>query len=161
MDSGFQEDSKIQQIAEAYSLDAVDFAKNAFGIELNWSDESVQHIEAILSRLHSELPQSSPPEEKIFQFAKMLGSYVGEVFRKNHGATWGIVLVGGEKFPGLQTKQSGTQFWPWGRAQKRIKNGPEDNIWHYYRALLRRDGSDATLGNTVAPKKPWWKFGRA
>jgi len=41
----FTPDSKIQQIAEAFSLDACDFLRDHFSITLDWSDASVQHIE--------------------------------------------------------------------------------------------------------------------
>src|SRR5262245_61287723 len=115
MSDGFKPDSRIQQIAEAYSLDAIDFASSAFRLKLDGSDASVQHIETIATALHNQLAKADPPEEKILQFAKMLGSYIGEVFRKNHGATWGIVVLNGQEYPGLESTNSGTRLWPWGR----------------------------------------------
>jgi hypothetical protein len=36
------------------------------------------------------------------QFAKMFGCYIGEVYRENHGATWGLVEMDGQRFPGLK-----------------------------------------------------------
>ena len=42
-------------------------------------------------------------------FAKGFGSYVGEVFRRNHGGEWGMVTLGDHRFPGLRTT-SGTNF---------------------------------------------------
>ena len=87
MSKGFTEDPKIQQIAEAYSLDAVDFANDNFQIKLDWSDKSVSQIESILEIFHDQLASADPSEEQIFQFAKIFGSYVGEVYRRNHGAT--------------------------------------------------------------------------
>ena len=70
-------------------------------------------------------------------YAKAYGSYVGEVYRRNHGAEWGIVNLGGQKFPGLRTK-FGTNFWPWGRALNRITQGVENNIADYYKVLLEK-----------------------
>src|SRR5262249_50740703 len=46
--TNFTPDPKIQQIAEAYALDARDFAERAFHITLDWSDASVQQVEVIL-----------------------------------------------------------------------------------------------------------------
>ena len=66
----------------------------------------------------------------------MLGSYIREVFRRNYGAEWGWVTVQGNRFPGMQRKPD-SLFWPWGKALNRIVNGPEDNLWHYYRVLLK------------------------
>jgi hypothetical protein len=131
----FEEDAKIQQIAEAYALDAIDFAKNSFSITLDWSDGSVAHIEDILVEMYKQKAKAKPTEEAIWTFSKMLGSYVGEVYRRNHGAAWGLVVMGDEKMPGLQSK-SCKLFWPWGKVSNRLTNGPEDNVWHYYQALL-------------------------
>jgi hypothetical protein len=139
-DEGFAVDDKIREIAEAYALDAVDFARDNFGLRLDWTDAGVEHVEAMLTRLHNEMSSARPSEDQIFTFAKMLGSYVGEVFRRNHGARWGMVTFGGDEFPGMQADRTGALFWPWGRVQNRLVNGPEDNVWHYYQSLVRRDG---------------------
>lgn len=138
MVDSFTPDKNVQMIAEAYALDAVDFAQKNFQIDLDWSDESVERMEAILEVFHNQLDQAKPPEETIMQFAKMFGSYVGEVFRRNHGATWGLVNLDHDSFPGLQSDRNALNFWPWGRARNRMVNGPEDNIWHYYQILLAK-----------------------
>ena len=139
-ETGFVVDDKLQEIAEAYALDAVDFARDHFALQLDWSDRSVQHIETILTRFHNELSRAKPSEDQIFQFAKMFGSYVGEVFRRNQGARWGMVTVAGETFPGMEAIKTGSRFWPWAKVQHRLINGPEDNVWHYYRHLAEQDG---------------------
>ena len=136
----FEEDAKIQQIADAYALDAVDFAKHSFSITLDWSDRSVAKVEDILLEMYNQKKTAKPTEEVLWTFSKMFGSYIGEVFRRNHGATWGLVAMGDEKIPGLQSK-SCTLFWPWSRVSKRLTNGPEDNVWHYYQALLPEQSS--------------------
>ena len=155
MTASFAPDPSIQQIAEAYALDAVDFAKKSFRVKLDWSDQSVQHVEGILAQLHDSLPSAQPDEEAIWSFAKMLGSYVGEVYRKRHSGRWGMVTLNDQTFPGMQST-SGTNFWPWARAQKRIVNGPEDNMWHYYKVLLEKTASP--MSTTTPPvTAPWWK----
>lgn len=94
--ANFTPDPKIQRIAEAYALDARDFAERAFHITLDWSDASVEKVEVILDDLHRQKQVMKPPptEEQVVNFAKMLGSYIGEVFRRNHGAEWGMVTLG-------------------------------------------------------------------
>jgi hypothetical protein len=156
-EEGFVVDDEIRQIAEAYALDAVDFARDAFALRLDWTDGSVQHIETILARMHDEMANARPTEEQILQFAKMFGSYVGEVFRRNHGGQWGMVTLGTDTFPGMQANKGGGCFWPWGRVQKRLANGAEDNVWHYYQHLAEQDG-----GGSLPPAEPprarrsWW-----
>lgn len=138
-DQSFSPDPNIQKVAEAYALDAVDFSAKQFGITLDWSDGSIASVEKALEQLSASYASKNPKptEAQVMSFAKAYGSYVGEVYRRNHGATWGIVTLGGQKFPGLRTA-SGINFWPWGRALNRITNGAEDNLSDYYAALLSK-----------------------
>jgi hypothetical protein len=131
----FTPDANVQKVAEAYALDAIDFAKKQFNISLDWSDPGVAKVEQALAMMHSSFLTTTPrpTEEQAMTFAKAFGSYVGEVYRKNHGGSWGFVSLNGQQFPGLQTK-SGVNFWPWGRAQSHHAKF-ENNVADYYRAL--------------------------
>jgi hypothetical protein len=135
----FTKDANVQKAAEAYAQNAVDMAKKQLGISLDWSDSSIANVEKALAMMHSSFITTNPrpTEEQAMSFAKGYGSYIGEVYRRNHGGEWGIVSLDGQKFPGLQTK-SGINFWPWGRALNRIMRGPENNVADYYRALLEK-----------------------
>ena len=134
--ANFVESSDIQRVAEAYALDMVDFARENFSVALDWSDTSVSAIEGIMDIFYRERATANPTAEQVWSFSKMFGSYVGEVYRRNHGANWGTVTLNGESFPGMQAAQTCTLFWPWGRAQNRLTDGPENNMWHYYQSLL-------------------------
>ena len=72
-------------------MDAVDFAQANFRLALDWRDECISSIGEILKVFHDQRAAAKPDEETIFSFAKMFGSCVGEVYRRNHGATWGMV----------------------------------------------------------------------
>ena len=135
----FSPDPNIQKIAEAYAIDAVAYSNTQFGIQLDWSESSISEVEKALVLMHASYIETNPKptEEQVMTFAKMYGSYIGEVYRRNHGAEWGLVYIGGQRFPGLQTK-SGTNFWPWGRALNRVMQGAENNVKDYYDALLKR-----------------------
>jgi hypothetical protein len=135
MAEAFQPDPNIAEIAEAYSLDAVDFAARKFSIALDWSDASVRQVEDILGRLYDDMARAQPPEDVVWTVAKAFGSYIGEVLRRHHGGEWGTVRMGEESFPGLR-QTGGSLCWPWGRAHKRLVSGPEDNVWHYYQVLI-------------------------
>ncbi|MDR3402711.1 MAG: DUF3806 domain-containing protein [Chthoniobacter sp.] len=110
--------------------------RDHFHITLDWSDESIKQIEAVMKTMHDDLKQAKPTPEQVTQFAKMFGSNVGEVYRKNHGATWGMVELDGQRFPGMQKKVNGRLFRPVLRAQKRLAEGAEFNVWDYYRGIL-------------------------
>jgi hypothetical protein len=177
MAKDFKATRRIATLARQCALEAIRFARDKYRIHLDWSDDSVQEVETILADLHDDLMESFPSEEELWDTAAVFGSYVGEVYRKNHGATWGLVTLAGESFPGMRAHQSDTKFWPWMRALKRIENGPEDNIWHYYRALVDEytaphDDPEETTESTnteesgrrdararKTPKnvKSWWK----
>lgn len=137
----FEADPKVLQVAEAYALDMVDIANNNFGVALDWSDNSIKQIEQIAALLHENYVKNKPPENTLNIFVKAIGSYVGEVYRRNHGAEWGWVTMNDQRIVGLKAK-TGTTFWPWGKARKRITGGPEDNIWHYYQVLSEPKGDD-------------------
>jgi len=134
----FTPDHKIQEIAEHYAGDAVSFALKQFKITLDWSDESIKEVEFILDYMHKQALKDKPSDDEIFSFAKGFGSYIGEVYRRNHGAEWGMFTWEGESFPGLQSKQNPNNFWPWGKVQNRIKNGEEDNVQQYYHLLIEK-----------------------
>lgn len=143
MAESFQPDPHVTEIAHAYSLDALDLASNNFGINLDWSESSVERVEDMLGRLHKEMAKASPPDSTVWVFAKAFGSYVGEVMIRQHGGEWGMVTIGDESFPGVQLPGE-LLCWPWGRAYNRIINGGEDNIWHYYRRLVARSEDQAS-----------------
>jgi hypothetical protein len=135
----FIPDATVQKVAEAYAQNAVDMTKSQFGITLDWSDASIADVEKVLALMHSSYIGSKPrpTEEQVMSFAKGYGSYLGEVYRRNHGGEWGLVSLNGQKFPGLKTK-SDVNFWPWGRAFNRIMQGSENNVADYYRALIEK-----------------------
>src|SRR5579864_3546140 len=119
--SAFTPDPKIAKIAEAYAQDAIDLAAGSFGTKLDWTDASIAKVEAILANLRASMPTPKPPDEVIWNFAKGFGSYIGEVFRKNHGGEWGTITEGTNSYPGIRWNNGKeTLFWPWGRVHKRI-----------------------------------------
>lgn len=131
----FVADARYLAIAEAYALDAIDFAKDHFKVDLDRTEGSIRSLEEILDVFHVQLSKSRPSSDQIVGFSKMWGSYFGEVLRKNHGATWGLVTSDGNSFPGMQAT-NGVLFWPWGRVENRLVDGPENNVWHYYQHLI-------------------------
>jgi hypothetical protein len=136
--ASFARDADIQEIAEAYHLDAIDFARDNFSITLDSSDASVEQVERMLDVLHQARASDRPSDELVTTVSRMFGSYVGETYRRNHGGTWGMVTLQGQTFPGFEASDCGL-FWPWGKVENRLTNGTEDNVWHYYNALLEDD----------------------
>ena len=133
---GFTPDAKLGAAAGTLALDAVDLARDSFGQTLDWTDGSISQVERILDRMYRKRAAEKPSPDAIARVERTFGSYVGEVFRRNHGAAWGMITLADDTFPGLESS-AGQRFWPWGRVQRRLTNGAEDNVSDYYRALVR------------------------
>ena len=52
------EEPTISEMMEAYSLDAVDYAKSHFDITLDFTESSVEKVELIVSKLYDSIPRS-------------------------------------------------------------------------------------------------------
>lgn len=135
--SNFVVNTNIQEIAAAYTLDAIDVAKQNFKVVLDRTESSIQKVENILDILHRSLSKGSPSEETIMTFSKLFGSYIGEIYRQYHSAEWGLIEIEGESVVGLKNIQEEIIFWPWGRVYHRIINGEEENVWIYYQSLIK------------------------
>lgn len=134
----------VNDMMVAYAQDAVDMAKANFGETLDYSESSVKTVEACLAKMHDAIPKGffgklfrrGPSADVILTVSKMFGGYVGEVFRKHHGGEWLLAPAPGSDAPVITLQHSGVgSFWPPGKVHKRIVNGPDDNVWFYYRVL--------------------------
>jgi len=126
---------------EAYALDAVDFAKK-FDKDLDFSRESIERVEQICTILFNAIPRNfftklirrKPSEQQVLQVSKMFGGYVGEVMRKNFGGNWSIENLHNQGNTVLLAIGE-SELSPVARVYRRLTNGPEDNVWHYYQVL--------------------------
>lgn len=134
--NSFVADPQLARIAEAYSLDVADMAAGNFQTTLDFSDASVSGLEHMLDVFHRQAAQAAPGEEQLAQLSKALGSYLGEVLRRNHGAVWGNVTLNGQTLPGMRLAD-GSLVWPWGRARNRLERGEAENVAHYFASLTR------------------------
>jgi hypothetical protein len=115
------------------------------GVTLDFSRESVRAVEELLARMHEARPKGlfsrllsrGPSQEVLFTFAKMYGGYVGEVLRRTSGGEWYLdqELIPGQPTIGLRNGEQ--RIWPPAKAGKRLINGPEDNVWHYFQVVAR------------------------
>lgn len=141
----------------------------ALGKKLDYSVESVELIENLISE---QFENGMPKEGSLFTnglggklFA--ISSYMGEVVIKNTSATkW----VTDDKDPQGEiniklVSANGTEMYPAHRVMKRIKNGEEDNIYHYVaiavKQYMKHEGGIPKGFLEEQPEvddKPWWKF---
>jgi hypothetical protein len=114
----------INDMMIAYSLDAVDFAKDRFGIVLDFSIESVERTEKIAEQLFQARPRGflakslrqGPSEAEVEQICKMLGGYIGEIYRKSKGGDWGIH----PEFQAIGINRDDAWIFPPAKVHKRV-----------------------------------------
>ena len=129
----FIPDPKLQMLATESANFCVKFIRHKFGKEADYSEGFVPEVETILQLLHLSMPASKPTEDDIQQFCTMFGSYLGETYRRNRGGEWG---VSDGNTPTLNFG-GGYNSFPWARVYKRLINGEEDNVHHWYLAMIQ------------------------
>ena len=104
---------------------AVKAAKMQYQESLDFSADSLDAIERILSALHARSQKAGEAltEQELADAANMWGVYVGEVIRRVYGGQWSTAADGA-----LQINLSGTTPQPIVKVRKRIADGPMDNI---------------------------------
>jgi hypothetical protein len=135
-------EATIADVMQAYAQDAVDFARDQFQVNLDFSENSIEQVEKILATLHNTLPKGvlgklfkrRPSQEQIGEMAKGWGGYVGEVIRQHWGGEWTTETAA---YPGkvITLRVLDSDIFPIAKVYKRLTNGTEDNVWHYYQVL--------------------------
>lgn len=124
------------------------WVKKDRGIDLDYSLASISVIEEELARISKEVNKANP-QKGTFGTALGYGAYIGEVFRRRDGGSWGVDHeVGGSGSYPLTTKSNGVIF-PVGWCWKRLTIGEEDNVYH--KALAFSEGGNV-ITNAVGTK---------
>jgi hypothetical protein len=135
-------DLSYNEAMKAFSLDAADYALMHYGLSLDYSPESLAHVEVIATALHKEMPKGffaklfkrGPSAQDLDLMSKMLGGYVGEVIRRQRGGEWAIF----EAFKTLGLKFSEDEWaFPLAKAYKRLTEGAEDDLNAFYKVVMR------------------------
>lgn len=129
----------------AYAEDAVDHARSASGVALDYSPESIRNVEAVLQTLYAALPKGflgrllrkAPSAQDLDTMCKMYGGYLGEVFRRAGGGEWAFDT---EISPGqtvICLRKGDAKVFPPAKVFKRLTNGPEDDVWMYSQVIMK------------------------
>lgn len=136
-DLKFEADSVMAKRAAKRADELTQMAEAQFQVKLDYSDESIEQIDILMDKIHESFLSEQPPESALIPISQGFGSYIGEVYRRNHEATWGWITEGDRVFPGLKQSKGG-YFWPWEKALDRIKTNTAPNISDYYHYLVIR-----------------------
>lgn len=120
------------EMMAAYAANAVNFAVSNFGIALDFSIASIEQVEVIANRLFHTRPKGfiaklfrkEPSESDVQNVCKMLGGYIGEVYRRNKGGEWQI----NHDHQAIGLLDGETWIFPLAKVLKRITNGKKDDL---------------------------------
>ena len=111
---------------------AVKTAKMEWQESLDFSADSLDGVERILSAIHSRstTPGQSLADEALNDASNMWGVYFGEVIRRRYGGQWSVAADGIH-----QIDLSGTAPQPIVKVRKRIVSGASENLRVYFFAI--------------------------
>jgi len=116
------------------AAEAVADAAKKNDISLDYTIESIERVEIVLSKLHDQYITANA-SLSVDGLAMAYGAYIGEVIRRTElGSTWerDHSVAGERSYP---IHWGGGESFPCAWCFKRITNGPEDNVWHKYLVL--------------------------
>jgi len=112
----------------------VPFVEQNYGLRLDYGVPSLRQIDGILEDLRRD-----QTFEDLQPLLFSLGCYVGEVFVRNAKARWrtpeSLGMQGVASSPIVIEMPDGRGCNPVGKVYKRFKNGPEDDLAFFYRAM--------------------------
>ena len=93
----FEPAPAVARRAANEAAELVRFARAELGIRLDWSDASIAEVEELAMELGRDLRREGGKLSEVDRLVQLLGSYVGEVYRRNHGGSWGEAGLGGQR----------------------------------------------------------------
>ncbi len=128
-----------------YAEEAVRMADEDFEIHLDYSEESLESVEAILDAIAAALPATreggldplSPLWEWVDEMAVFWGAYLGEVILRYWGGSWTLHVP-----PDLKEttaiRVGHLQAYPISQTYQRLLQGEDFNIVAFYEELTWR-----------------------
>lgn len=120
-----------------YCSMALTTARIRWDLHLDFSPESVQGLEDLLSKM-GDISQDAAPEKatqsQVGTAVAMYGAYLGEVMRRAIGGKW--VIAGSTKRPVLRAGENTID--PYGNINARLLEGPSNNIHAYFKKVMER-----------------------
>jgi len=102
-------------------------------IDLDFSEASIERVEQHLAEVFDfiQTPECRWTETRKWSYALGYGGYVGEVLRRHYGGEWQAGTISNPTFV-----VGGVVCKPAEKVMKRLANGVEDHLGHYYLTIL-------------------------
>jgi hypothetical protein len=130
----------IAQMMQAYAEQAVSAARE-MNITLDYGEDSVHHLERILSQLYEDRPvflgkaapgEEDPAQQQIDSMSRIWGGYFGEVIRRCWGGEWTLETYPGTVAPVVTLEVDGAKIFPAMKVYRRLTNGTNDDVAKFY-----------------------------
>jgi hypothetical protein len=132
-----QTHESVSAMVNSYAEQAVQAGRGSNAL-LDYSENSLMEVEAILARFALEMPPASASSEEVGEMCKMWGSYLGEVVRRRFGGEWSIETYPGKQFATLTLSVGATKLFPTMKIHRRLTQGEEDSVWSFYKMVKAR-----------------------
>ncbi|MEE2024923.1 MULTISPECIES: hypothetical protein [Alkalimonas] len=81
-------DQQLRDLMVQSADDAVNYAKEEFQLELDFTRSSLLQLDTLISNLHQRQKKQAHAQDLLFTLCTILGAYTGEVFRRELGGEW-------------------------------------------------------------------------
>ena len=131
-----------EELKDELSALAERIALESYSVKLDFSTESVKDVERILSAFHNEYNRTKD-ESGLQGIALEFAAYIVKVIESNfQRGFWSRDhrTFGPDTFP---YAWQNTEIFPFGWCLKRIIDGPQDDVWSKFQALVLNKANGA------------------
>ncbi len=141
----------LGSMMEGYARAAIDFAAVHYRQKLDYSGESVDRLDEIVTMVGE-----NPDADLEFE-VRLWGSYLGEVLRRRYAGSWEMTTYPGE-LPGQEEGKKGgeatavpavevrgSRVFPLMKVYRRLTLGEEDDLRSFYTMVTGRLGNPARV----------------
>ena len=125
------EQQALNKLMRDSANDAIKTSEEEFGIELDFSSESVSLIDVIISKFLDIYNDQALEDKAVFTICNIYGAYIGEVFRKLAGGQWQYNLQD-EEAPSIMLMYQDKTFAFAGICYERLVNDNTVSVERYF-----------------------------
>jgi hypothetical protein len=139
----------ISEMMQGYAAEAVRLASE-HDAELDYSESSLQDVEAILAKMYSNLekanlgtasPREGATHQNLDSASRIWGAYFGETIRRLWGGEWGVETYPGSVAPVISIDIGGAKMFPVMKVYRRLSQVDADNVWEFYQMVRKKIAS--------------------
>lgn len=124
---------------ESYAQAAADLARRQFRQKLDFSSDSIDHLDDVLV-----LVGESPELDLDFE-VRLWGSYLGEVLRRRYAGNWEMARYPGGEMAVPAVEVRGSRLFPLMKVYRRLTQGEEEDLQTFFSMVTERLGNPSRV----------------